>query len=86
VHEARRSASRSRSSRDRPVCEGARLARVAADPRGRRIDRSALNVCNDFALRSWILGFGPLARVVCRRTSPRRSSPSWRARRPLRAK
>ena len=23
-----------------------------------------LNVCNDFALRSWILGFGPLARVV----------------------
>jgi predicted DNA-binding transcriptional regulator YafY len=22
-----------------------------------------LNVCNDFALRSWILGFGPLARV-----------------------
>lgn len=24
----------------------------------------ALDVCNDFALRSWILGFGPLARVV----------------------
>jgi predicted DNA-binding transcriptional regulator YafY len=24
----------------------------------------ALNVCNDFALRSWILGFGPLARVI----------------------
>jgi predicted DNA-binding transcriptional regulator YafY len=24
----------------------------------------ALNVCNDWALRSWILGFGPLARVV----------------------
>jgi predicted DNA-binding transcriptional regulator YafY len=23
-----------------------------------------LNVCNDWALRSWILGFGPLARVV----------------------
>jgi predicted DNA-binding transcriptional regulator YafY len=23
-----------------------------------------LHVCNDFALRSWILGFGPLARVV----------------------
>lgn len=23
-----------------------------------------LEVCNDFALRSWILGFGPLARVV----------------------
>ena len=23
-----------------------------------------LNVCNDFALRSWILGFGPLARVM----------------------
>jgi predicted DNA-binding transcriptional regulator YafY len=23
-----------------------------------------LNVCNDFALRSWILGFGPLARVI----------------------
>src|SRR4030095_16537913 len=23
-----------------------------------------LNVSNDFALRSWILGFGPLARVV----------------------
>ena len=23
-----------------------------------------LNVCNDFALRSWILGFGPLARVL----------------------
>jgi predicted DNA-binding transcriptional regulator YafY len=23
-----------------------------------------LDVCNDFALRSWILGFGPLARVV----------------------
>jgi predicted DNA-binding transcriptional regulator YafY len=24
----------------------------------------SLNVCNDWALRSWILGFGPLARVV----------------------
>jgi proteasome accessory factor B len=24
----------------------------------------ALDVCNDWALRSWILGFGPLARVV----------------------
>jgi predicted DNA-binding transcriptional regulator YafY len=24
----------------------------------------SLNVCNDFALRSWILGFGPLARVT----------------------
>jgi proteasome accessory factor B len=23
-----------------------------------------LDVCNDFALRSWVLGFGPLARVV----------------------
>jgi predicted DNA-binding transcriptional regulator YafY len=23
-----------------------------------------LNVCNDWALRSWVLGFGPLARVV----------------------
>jgi len=23
-----------------------------------------LHVCNDWALRSWILGFGPLARVV----------------------
>jgi predicted DNA-binding transcriptional regulator YafY len=23
-----------------------------------------LNVSNDFALRSWILGFGPLAKVV----------------------
>ena len=23
-----------------------------------------LNVSNDFALRSWILGFGPLARVI----------------------
>jgi predicted DNA-binding transcriptional regulator YafY len=23
-----------------------------------------LNVCNDWALRSWILGFGPLARVL----------------------
>ena len=23
-----------------------------------------LDVCNDWALRSWILGFGPLARVV----------------------
>jgi predicted DNA-binding transcriptional regulator YafY len=23
-----------------------------------------LDVCNDFALRSWILGFGPMARVV----------------------
>jgi predicted DNA-binding transcriptional regulator YafY len=23
-----------------------------------------LNVCNDWALRSWILGFGPLARVI----------------------
>jgi predicted DNA-binding transcriptional regulator YafY len=23
-----------------------------------------LDVCNDFALRSWILGFGPLARVI----------------------
>ena len=27
-----------------------------------------LNVSNDFALRSWILGFGPLARVVSPRT------------------
>ena len=26
--------------------------------------RLTLNVCNDFALRSWILSFGPLARVV----------------------
>ena len=26
--------------------------------------RMTLQVCNDFALRSWILGFGPLARVV----------------------
>ena len=26
--------------------------------------RLTLNVCNDWALRSWILGFGPLARVV----------------------
>ena len=26
--------------------------------------RLTLNVCNDFALRSWILGFGPLARVI----------------------
>ena len=26
--------------------------------------RLSLNVCNDWALRSWILGFGPLARVV----------------------
>jgi predicted DNA-binding transcriptional regulator YafY len=26
--------------------------------------KMTLNVCNDFALRSWILGFGPLARVV----------------------
>ena len=23
-----------------------------------------LHVCNDFALRSWILGFGPSARVI----------------------
>jgi predicted DNA-binding transcriptional regulator YafY len=23
-----------------------------------------LNVCNDWALRSWVLGFGPLARVL----------------------
>jgi predicted DNA-binding transcriptional regulator YafY len=23
-----------------------------------------LNVCNDWALRSWVLGFGPLARVI----------------------
>ena len=33
-----------------------------------------LNVCNDWALRSWVLGFGPLARVVSRRSWPRRSS------------
>ena len=26
--------------------------------------RMTLNVCNDWALRSWILGFGPLARVI----------------------
>ena len=26
--------------------------------------RMTLQVCNDFALRSWILGFGPLARVL----------------------
>jgi predicted DNA-binding transcriptional regulator YafY len=26
--------------------------------------RLTLNVCNDWALRSWILSFGPLARVV----------------------
>jgi predicted DNA-binding transcriptional regulator YafY len=26
--------------------------------------RMTLDVCNDFALRSWILGFGPLARVI----------------------
>ena len=26
--------------------------------------RLTLNVSNDFALRSWILGFGPLAKVV----------------------
>jgi predicted DNA-binding transcriptional regulator YafY len=26
--------------------------------------RLTLNVCNDWSLRSWILGFGPLARVV----------------------
>jgi predicted DNA-binding transcriptional regulator YafY len=26
--------------------------------------RLTLNVCNDWALRSWILGFGPLARVL----------------------
>jgi predicted DNA-binding transcriptional regulator YafY len=26
--------------------------------------RMTLNVCNDWALRSWILGFGPLARVL----------------------
>jgi predicted DNA-binding transcriptional regulator YafY len=26
--------------------------------------RLVLNVCNDWALRSWILGFGPLARVI----------------------
>ena len=26
--------------------------------------RMTLNVCNDFALRSWILGFGPLAKVI----------------------
>ena len=26
--------------------------------------RLTLNVCNDWALRSWILSFGPLARVI----------------------
>jgi proteasome accessory factor B len=26
--------------------------------------RLTLNVCNDWSLRSWILSFGPLARVV----------------------
>jgi predicted DNA-binding transcriptional regulator YafY len=28
----------------------------------------ALNVCNDWTLRSWILGFGPLARVLAPRS------------------
>ena len=40
------------------------MAPVAAD--GRRPDGTltmTLDVCNDWALRSWILGFGPLARV-----------------------
>lgn len=39
-------------------------------PSQRQIDRKdggvvlSLEVCNDWALRSWILGFGPLARVI----------------------
>ncbi len=35
---------------------------TSEDPDGTLTMR--LNVCNDWALRSWILGFGPLARVV----------------------
>ena len=41
------------------------MARLTAGERGaRRHLTMTLNVCNDWALRSWILGFGPLARVV----------------------
>ena len=35
---------------------------TSEDPDGTLTMR--LNVCNDWALRSWILGFGPLARVI----------------------
>ncbi len=51
-----------------------RIARYVTDRRWHTSQRAtprpdggvtiALDVCNDWALRSWILGFGPLARVV----------------------
>ena len=36
--------------------------RIEESPDGKL--KMTLDVCNDFALRSWILGFGPLARVI----------------------
>ena len=69
---ARRQSGHARAHRDRvraadrPLRQGARVARVAArskEPPDGTLTMT-LNVCNDWALRSWILGFGPLARVV----------------------
>ena len=48
----------------------------AEDQTGRK-RHLVLHVSNDWALRSWILGFGPLARVIYPRSSPRRWSASW---------
>ena len=63
---ARRSTSRSPSSRaSRPTS-----ASASGTPSQKHTDRKdggvvlSLDVCNDWALSSWILGFGPLARVL----------------------
>jgi predicted DNA-binding transcriptional regulator YafY len=43
----------------------------ALEERGDGSIRIVLDVCNDWALRSWILGFGPFARVVAPETLTR---------------
>ena len=51
---------------DRALRPRPRLAPVAGSKGGRRRDACDLSmrVCHDWALRSWILGWGPLARVL----------------------
>ena len=68
---ARRPPGRARAHRDcvraahRPVRARAAVALVAGDSRReRRADRRHAERVNDFALRTWIRGFGALARVM----------------------
>jgi proteasome accessory factor B len=52
-------------SAHRPLRPRSRVASVAGDQGGRGGPRHlSMRVCHDWALRSWILGWGPLARVL----------------------